>query len=135
MAKGKKREKRPTYVGSKSEREKEQAEYERLHPNSKKKTVYLEDAPLLMLGVFFLWAVFLVLDYYVWNNLALMFPVTVIALALIALLHMASPKRWIKSPRIRRPVFYMLFFLIVAAITVLTVIFQNGFVIPMVNMG
>lgn len=135
MAKGKKREKRPNYVGSKSERTKQQEEYERIHPNSKRKTVYLEDAPLVMFGVLFLWAVFLVLDYYTFNNLALMFPVTVIALALIALLHMASPKRWIKSRRYRRVAFYVLFFLIIAAITVLVAICRTGFVIPLVQVG
>ncbi len=131
MAKGKKREKRPNYVGSKSERAKQQEQWDRIHPNSKKKTVYLDDAPLLMFAVLFIWAIFLVFNYYTYNNMALMFPVTVIALCLIALLHMASPKRWIKSGRLRRTVMYVLFLVITFSIAILVYIFRYDIVIPM----
>lgn len=135
MARGKKREKRPNYVGSKSDLAKQQAEWDRIHPNKKRQTVYFEDAPLLMFAVLFLWVIFLVLNYYTFNNLALMFPVTAIALCLIALLHMSGPSRWIKDRRLRRTAFYVLFCVIIAAITILVYICRRGIFMPMVGIS
>ncbi len=133
MARGKKREKRPNYVGSKGDLAKQQEEWNRIHPNKKKKTVYFEDAPLLMFAVLFLWCVFFVFDFYAYNNLALMLPVTVIGLCLIALLHLSGPKRWLKSRRSRRTAFYVLFCLIIAAITMLVFLCRNGIFIPIIQ--
>jgi membrane-bound ClpP family serine protease len=130
MAKGKKREKRPNYVGSKSQLDKQREEFERIHPNARKQTIYFEDAPLIMFVVLFLWAIFLMVDLYCLNNVILMFPATVIGLCLVAMLHMSSPNRWIKDRRYRRMVLYMLFFVIAASVGIWVYLGTSGIVVP-----